>query len=117
MINDKLNKDEGKNLPKYRRDKTIIAARKSVDMLRKQLKTAEKRLKKRENELGLNMGGIYIDGKYEHQYYLVTSDRVPQQVEELLQSASNLFALGKRDQAEKIWDKLIKKYNLNGSEK
>jgi len=114
MIDNKLEKNEIQNLPKYRNDKAILTGRKKVEKLGSELKKAKANLLKREKELGIEWNRSYSSHRKD-EYVISGKDRIPEKIKVQLQNASDLWALGKRAEANKLWDKLIEKYSLGSS--
>jgi len=106
LINRKLKEDKRKMLSKHIKDKKLLTLIANFKAKKNMYDKAKNMLKKREEQLGIEWS-TYIK-KYE------VSDicRISKQDYQDLDKANSLYGIGKRKEAQTIWERLIKKHNL-----
>lgn len=113
MINDKLLKELETTLPERIKNEDLKRAKLNYDAACKWKESAEAKFDAIKNKLKVEWGSHYIDGKYVYKWK-IDKHRcvVPKWVTDKLQEAQHFVDLGKRKEANVIYDELIKKYQL-----
>lgn len=107
MIRNAIRKENEKKLPAFRAQPNIIAMCQRVRMHKKTLQNAEKELERilKNNGFSLAYDSTSIQTLY--------SPPFPDNVIKRLELAQRLSQLGKFNESRKIYDELIKQYNLD----
>lgn len=100
-----------KMLPILSRDKHLLQALDAVKDTKAALVNAEKILDAQLERLGLSYDSYEKKG---NPFYVANNNicLVPEKTLRELQKATDLHALGKKQEAQKIWDSIIKEYGL-----
>lgn len=106
MINDKLKAKRKEQLPEIAKNKELIRARVEYLGAKERFKNAEAKLNEVKEKLGIDFDS---DGKM---YVIHYCCAMPIDDIMELQRASDLYALGKKKEANAIWDAIIKKYGI-----
>jgi len=105
LINRKLQQDKEKMLEKHLEDNQLKKVTLEYEQAKKILDEISLRFDKRKDELDLEKS---YDGKYR----IKEKCRISKKDYDKLQAAQDLYSIGKRDDANKIWEEMIKKHNL-----
>jgi hypothetical protein len=108
QIDSKLKQKLEKQVPSLSKDERLLALLEQKKNFRKAAEKANKDFEKRCNELGIK----YSDYHSNDSFSVCDECLVPNTEIKLLQSASDLQSLGKKKEANTIWENLIKKYGL-----
>lgn len=105
LINRKLQEEKEKMLKAHIKDKRLNDLYKRYEAIKLEVDNAKKLLDKREEELDL-------EWTYDKKYKIVDRCRISKEDFELLQKAQDLFSIGKKNEANNIWVKMIEKHKL-----
>ena len=112
MIAEKRRKNVEKKIPILIKDKQLLMLLNEKESLNKRSEINKKRLEKRARKLNLK-----YDSYYKPPFKPLDFCDCETLTKELLQDTQDLYSLGKIKEAQKIWDKIIKEYNLAGQSK
>lgn len=107
LINRKLQKDKERMLNAHIKDNKLKGFYVNYKTKKAELERAKGFLDKRKDELDLEWGGY--DGAH---YRIKDRCRIAKEDFEALQEAQDKFSLGKKKEAQEIWEKIITKHKL-----
>jgi len=107
MIDNIKYREIRRKLPKLIKDRKLISLQNKKNKLDKELKETNKLFEERTDELDLSYDS-YNEGKFT----VSSSCRIPSTDKKTLQNAQDLYALGRKKEANEIWDKIIDKYKI-----
>jgi parvulin-like peptidyl-prolyl isomerase len=108
QIDSKLREKAKKDVPRLAKDEKLLALLQQKKDFAKAADKADNDFDKRCNELGI----VYSDYRDKDCFDVCNECLVPDSETKLLQRASDLQALGKKREAQAIWEGLIQKYKL-----
>lgn len=106
MIAEKRREEINKKIPELIKDQRFVIFKKAVHMKQRELEIAQKRLNQRMNELGIQEG--YGKNKYRPLSFCDCDKLTAKR----LQEAQDLWALGKKKEADELWEKIMKQHKL-----
>ncbi len=110
MINEKLRDKERKNIKKYASDKKLHGYYLKFKKAKEVVEKYKTLMKDRKDSLGIQ----WSQGYGEKGRYTIASCNCRASIEDqvLLQKASDMYGIGKKKEANVIWDNIIKKYKI-----
>lgn len=108
QIDSKIKESMKKELPRVSKDERLLALLKQKKEFEKATEKAKKDFDDYCNELGI----VYSDYHGKDEFSICYECLVPNDVVTVLQHASDLHCIGRKKDANDIWEKLIKKYRL-----